>query len=118
MNNIEKLPKLDIVSPKELLKNKKIDEEFLSIYVTERDKVYNKLIDEVNRLNEENKRLREEYVMLQNASDEVEDELQQRIDKAEEYIEYLFALSDREYELADRENKILEILKGENNERK
>lgn len=40
----------------------------------------------VDEKDEEIKRLKEEYVMLQNASDEVEEELQQRIDKAIEYI--------------------------------
>ena len=38
-------------------------------------------------MKKEIERLKEEYVMLQNASDEVEEELQQRIDKAIEYIE-------------------------------
>lgn len=39
---------------------------------------------------QEIKRLKEEYVMLQNASDEVEEELQQRIDKAIEYIDWVW----------------------------
>lgn len=47
------LPKLEEFSVDELKKqldNKKIDKEFLIEYVVKRDKVYNKLIDEVNRL--------------------------------------------------------------------
>lgn len=35
---------------------------------------------------QEIKRLKEEYMILQNASDKVEEKLQQRIDKAIEYI--------------------------------
>ena len=48
--------------------------------ITEYEKQLQKKDNEIERL-------KEEYVMLQNASDEVEEELQQRIDKAIEYIE-------------------------------
>ena len=47
--------------------------------ITEYEKQLQKKDNEIERL-------KEEYVMLQNASDEVEEELQQRIDKAIEYI--------------------------------
>lgn len=53
-------------------------------------KLFNKImevIDERDELLEENKRLKEEYVLLQNASDEYEDELQERINRAIDLIE-------------------------------
>ena len=40
------------------------------------------LLEEHDNMKQEIERLKEEYVMLQNASDKVEEELQQRIDKA------------------------------------
>ena len=48
--------------------------------ITEYEKQLQKKDNEIERL-------KEEYIILQNASDEVEEELQQRIDKAIEYIE-------------------------------
>ena len=42
-------------------------------------------INRDNELKQENKRLKEEYTLLQNASDEYEDELQNRINKAIKY---------------------------------
>lgn len=47
---------------------------------------YNGMCEENIRLENEINRLKEEYVMLQNASDEVEDKLQARIDKVTDYI--------------------------------
>lgn len=55
---------------------------------------YNKKIKHPTylKMQEEIERLKEEYIMLQNASDEVEEKLQQRIDKAIEYMErYMFS---------------------------
>lgn len=52
-------------------------------------KLFNKImevIDERDKLIEENKRLKEEYMLLSNSSDEYEDKLQERIDKAIKYI--------------------------------
>ena len=73
------------------------------------------LLEEHNNMKQEIKRLKEEYVMLQNASDKVEEELQQRIDKAIEYItteqlytNYQWGKSQYEKILKD----LLEILKG------
>lgn len=43
--------------------------------------------DELEKALKEIKRVKEDYMILQNASDEVEEELQDRIDKAIEYIE-------------------------------
>ena len=60
------LPKLKEFSIEELKKqldNKKIDEEFLIEYVVKRDKAYNKLIDEVNRLKIEVSS-KEEYISV------------------------------------------------------
>ena len=53
--------------------------------------------DKIKELEEENKRLKEEYMLLSNASDEYEDKLQERIDKAIEYIENN-SLYDEEYD--------------------
>ena len=67
---------------------------------------------------EEIERLKEEYMILQNASDEVEEELQQRIDKAIEYIENKNKYLDSEnyyqvFEYRDIYLKpLLDILKG------
>ena len=46
------------------------------------------LLDYITNLQQENERLKEEYVLLQNASEEYEDKLQKRIDKANEYLEH------------------------------
>ena len=56
---------------------------------------------------QEIKRLKEEYMILQNASDEVEEELQQRIDEAIKW-----------FDNADRRglNELLDILKGSDKE--
>ena len=53
-------------------------------------------------------RLKEEYMILQNASDEVEEELQQRIDKTIEYIENETTYSD--YKEMDT---LINILRGD-----
>lgn len=50
-----------------------------------------------NELEQENKRLKEEYVLLQNASDEYEDGLQQKIDKVDKYIDRLLNTDDTMY---------------------
>ena len=71
---------------------------------------------------QEIKRLKEEYMILQNASDEVEEELQQRIDKAIEYIENKNKYLDSEnyyqvFEYRDIYLKpLLDILKGSDKE--
>ena len=53
---------------------------------------YDRLKDRVHEQYDEIKRLKEDYMILQNASDKVEEELQQRIDKAIEYMErYMFS---------------------------
>lgn len=83
------LPKLEEFSVDELKKqldNKKIDEEFLIEYVVKRDKVYNKLIDEVNRLRIEVSS-KEEYtsVYLKGCTDIKGKYLSQQ----KEFIEYL-----------------------------
>lgn len=56
------------------------------IYHFSKDGLIENWREEALRHREEIKRLKEEYVMLQNASDEVEDKLQERIDKAIGYI--------------------------------
>lgn len=65
-------------------------------------------IDEVVELidnkDKEIERLKEEYMILQNAGDEVEEDLQQRIDKAIEYIE-------KHIVATETENILLDILK-------
>lgn len=43
-----------------------------------------------NKKDKEIQRLKEDYMILQNASDEVEEELQQRIDKALNYIDWVW----------------------------
>ena len=58
--------------------------------------------EKIQELQEEIKRLKEEYMILQNASDEVEEELQDRIDKAIEFIK-------------ENENNISSIKDLENN---
>ena len=83
------LPKLEEFSVDELKKqldNKKIDKEFLIEYVVKRDKVYNKLIDEVNRLRIEVSS-NEEYtsVYLKGCTDTKGKYLSQQ----KEFIEYL-----------------------------
>lgn len=83
------LPKLEEFSVDELkkqLNNKKIDKEFLIEYVVKRDKVYNKLIDEVNRLRIEVSS-KEEYtsVYLKGCTDIKGKYLSQQ----KEFIEYL-----------------------------
>lgn len=83
------LPKLEEFSVEELKKqldNKKIGEEFLIEYVVKRDKVYNKLIDEVNRLRIEVSS-KEEYtsVYLKGCTDIKGKYLSQQ----KEFIEYL-----------------------------
>ena len=68
---------------------------------------------QLQKKDKEIKRLKEEYVMLQNASDEVEEELRQRIDKAIEYINWNY----NHYRLSKVFNdKILSILQGSDKE--
>lgn len=55
--------------------------------VSKEDKEFIDMTHRNTELLEENKRLKEEYMLLSNASDEYEDKLQARIDKAIEYIE-------------------------------
>ena len=79
-----------------------LNEETLKLFnkimevIDERDELQQKL-SAVNKMNEdnynkycevleENKRLKEEYMLLTNASEEYEDELQERINRAIEYI--------------------------------
>ena len=59
------------------------------------------------------KRLKEEYVILQNASDEVEEELQQRIDKALSYLRDIgnWLRDDSSYRA-----KLIDILQGSDKE--
>lgn len=86
------LPKLEEFSIEELKKqldNKKIDEEFLIEYVVKRDKVYNKLIDEVNRL-------RIEVGSKEEIASKYEKAIQELKNQQKEFIEYL-------------ENEIMEI---------
>ena len=64
----------------------------------------------ITKLEEELKRLKEEYIILQNASEEYEDELQQRINKVLEIIK------DDDLCSIEKIHKIKEILKGEDNE--
>lgn len=69
------------------------------------------IADERDKYARENERLKEEYIMLQNASDEVEDKLQDKINKAIEYMEenekaFIVSLGTHYY-------KLLEILRGE-----
>ena len=80
--------------------------------ITEYEKQLQKKDNEIERL-------KEEYVMLQNASDEVEEELQQRIDKAIEYIEKnsyttIETIDDINYFIVrlDKCTDLLDILKG------
>lgn len=73
---------------------------------------YNKKIKHPTylELQEEIKRLKEEYMILQNASDEVEEKLQARIDKA---IEYLTKCNYNDLKFTNRTYDILlNILKG------
>ena len=77
--------------------------------ITEYEKQLQKKDNEIERL-------KEEYIILQNASDEVEEELQQRIDKAIEYIEKNVGrcyILDNKKELIETDSEeLLEILKG------
>lgn len=75
---------------------------------------YNKKIKHPTYLEmqEEIKRLKEDYMMLQNASDEVEEKLQARIDKAIEYMgRYMFSQKEN-YDYIH----LLGILKGSDKE--
>ena len=66
--------------------------------------------DEIDKKQDkEIERLKEEYIMLQNASEEYEEELQQRINKAIEYIE------NNEYIYQFDKGELLNILDKENN---
>ena len=47
---------------------------------------YDGLKEVIEIVQEENKRLKEEYMLLTNASEQYEDELQERIDKVIEYL--------------------------------
>lgn len=76
--------------------------------------------DKIKELEEENKRLKEEYMLLSNASDEYEDKLQDRINKAIEYIERKeYQYGDEEQDLYDYDigfvevNELLDLLKGD-----
>ena len=62
---------------------------------------------------QEIKRLKEEYMILQNASDEVEEELQQRIDKALSYLRDIgnWLRDDSSYRA-----KLIDILQGSDKE--
>lgn len=66
------------------------------------------------------KRLKEEYIILQNASDEVEEELKQRINKAIKYVEEHRNIIERDgfslHLLVDDfdDQEIMDILKGVN----
>ena len=73
-------------------------------------------------LKEEIKRLKEEYVILQNASDEVEEEKDKEIERlnsiikeVREYIERYLRLNLEAFNTKDLLEKILEILDKENN---
>ena len=117
------LPKLEEFSVDELKKqldNKKIDKEFLIEYVVKRDKVYNKLIDEVNRLRIEVSS-KEEYtsVYLKGCTDTKSKYLSQQ----KEFIEWLEKMikdlsKNEEYETATTYEYILlkykEIIGGDN----
>lgn len=65
------------------------------------------------KLHKEIKRLKEEYMILQNASDEVEEELQQRIDKALSYLRDIgnWLRDDSSYRA-----KLIDILQGSDKE--
>lgn len=65
-------------------------------YITNLQEKYKGAILIGKELNKENKRLKEEYVLLQNASEEYEDELQNKIDKATKYLEYQISQLDFE----------------------
>lgn len=84
-------------------------------------KSYRDIVNMYLQLQQENKRLKEEYVLLQNASDKVEEELQNRIDKAIYYIEMCWNAPDIDgytsFDLSKEETeKLLKILKGDSNE--
>ena len=69
-------------------------------------------INRDNELEQENKRLREEYTLLQNASDEYEDELQVRINKAIDFIKHNAIYEDFNMLGGDCE-ELIEILGGD-----
>ena len=90
-----------------------------TILDTQRVDLQEELNKEIEKQAKEIERLKEEYVMLQNASDEVEEELQQRIDKAIEYIEKnsyttIETIDDINYFIVrlDKCTDLLDILKG------
>lgn len=107
------LPKLEEFSVDELKKqldNKKIDKEFLIEYVVKRDKVYNKLIDEVNRLRIE-VISKEEYtsVYLKGCTDIKGKYLSQQ----KEFIKYLEDEIWKNWNLSREEKrKILKQIRG------
>lgn len=99
MNDIPKLKEFTIEELQEQLKDKKIDKEFLIEYIVKRDKVYNKLIDEVNKL-EANRKKAIEYC-----------------NKTKEPYENHYGESFDEYDwVVDIARDLLEILKGDSNE--
>lgn len=50
MNEYPRLEEFTVEELEEQLKDKKIDKEFLLEYIVKRDKVYNQLIDRINKL--------------------------------------------------------------------
>lgn len=62
MNNIDlsKLKEYSKDDIHEMIINGEIDHDFICEYISKRDKVYNKLIDKVNELQQENKQLKKE----------------------------------------------------------
>lgn len=128
MDNIPKLKEFTVEELQEQLKDKKIDKEFLIEYIVKRDKVYNQLIDKIDSMTESYETDAE--TKFYDFVDKHESKLQQKIDKAIEFIEsknngicrvngeekgaYTFLLDfDKSREFIW---ELLEILKGEPND--
>ena len=77
--------------------------------------IHKDTLEYLNEQEQEIERLKEEYMILQNASDEVEEELQQRINKAIEYIKQhnYPQLDEMDYY---SKSELLDILKGADKE--
>ena len=83
---------------------------------TEKVDIQEELNKVITKQMKEIKILKEDYMMLQNASDEVEEELQQRIDKAIEYIEKWQSFPHTNGTTHEGLRNLKDILKGSDKE--
>lgn len=81
-----KIPKLEEFTVEELqeqLSDKKIDKDFLIEYIVKRDKVYNQLIDEIEKVQLNNQQLKEQLQQRDKVIEEASKKLEHIIDYLE-----------------------------------